>query len=213
MKKYTNEFKTGLFLLLCILGLIYITFSTGKLDIRNKGYNIFVVFDEVSGLENKAPVMLNGLEVGKVDGITPVYDRDKIYIKLKLWLKEKAKVGKDAKVSIKTLGLMGEKYVQIASHDCSKFVQPGQTLKGKSMMDMDVLMEQAVSLGSKLDDLLAEVKSISEKVNSMVDENMPSINNIVVNLEKTSSNFEELSADLKRHPWKLLFKTKEKRKK
>ena len=108
---------------------------------------------------------------------------------------------------------MGEKYVQIASHDCSKFVQPGQTLKGKSMMDMDVLMEQAVSLGSKLDDLLAEVKSISEKVNSMVDENMPSINNIVVSLEKTSNNFEELSADLKRHPWKLLFKTKEKKKK
>ena len=47
----------------------------------------------------------------------------------------------------------------------------------------------------------------------MVDENMPSINNIIASLEKTSSNFEELSADLKRHPWKLLFKTKEKREK
>ena len=57
MKKYTNEFKTGLFVLLCILGLVYITFSTGKLDIRNKGYNIFVVFDEVSGLENRAKTL------------------------------------------------------------------------------------------------------------------------------------------------------------
>ncbi len=213
MRKYTNEFKAGLFIILCILGLVYITYSTGKLDIRNKGYNIYVAFDEISGLENKAPVMLNGLEVGKVEEITPVYDNDKIYILLKLWIKNEVKVGRDARVSIKTLGLMGEKYVQISSHQCREYVLPGQTLSGRSMIDIDVLMEQTSSLGKKLDSLIAEIKSVSKKVNNMLGGNMPSINRIISNLESTSNNFEELSADLKRHPWKLLFKTKDKKRK
>ena len=51
MKKYGNEFKIGLFFTLCLLGLMYLIVSTGKLNIKQGGYYIYVAFDEVAGVE------------------------------------------------------------------------------------------------------------------------------------------------------------------
>jgi phospholipid/cholesterol/gamma-HCH transport system substrate-binding protein len=190
MKKYANEFKVGLFIIICILGLAYLTFSTGKVNFKKQGYNIYVVFNELAGLDKKAPVMLNGLEVGKVEDISVNYDNEKTEITLKLWIDEQAKIRQNPIVSIKTLGLMGEKYIQIASTDGSGFIAPQTVLKGESYVDLDAMMKQ---------------------VQGLVDENKGNITQIVKNLEATSKNFEEFSADLKKHPWKLLFKTKEKK--
>jgi len=188
MKKYTNEFKVGLFIIICILGLVYLTFSTGKVNFKKKGYNIYVIFNEVCGLSNKAPVMLNGLEVGKVQDIVVQYDKDRTQILLKLWIDEQAKIRENPVVSIKTLGLMGEKYIQIASTEGNEFIKPEAVLVGEPYADLDAMMKQ---------------------VQGIMDENKGNISQIMKNFEATSKNFEEFSADLKRHPWKLLFKTKE----
>ena len=107
MKKYGNEFKVGLFFVICILGLLYLSFSTGKMGIKKDGYYIYVTFNDVAGLDPKAPVMLNGLEVGKVDDIQVTYDGEDTVIVLKLWLNSEAKVRENPIVYIKTLGLMG----------------------------------------------------------------------------------------------------------
>jgi len=189
MKKYTNEFKVGFFVCACLLALFYLVYSTGKLDFKKDGYNIFVTFNEIAGLQTKAPVMLNGLEVGKVDDIRVDYDNDQTRIVLKLWLDSKAKIRDDAVVSIKTLGLMGEKYIQIASRQGKDFITSGAMLTGKPYVDMDAMMDS---------------------VNTLVDGNKSGITQIVKNFESTSKNFDDFSADIKAHPWKLLFKTKEK---
>ena len=189
MKKYGNEFKVGLFVILCLLGFFYLTYSTGKLDIKKKGYNIYVVFDQVAGLQNKAPVMLNGLEVGKVEDIRLSYDQDSTKITLRLWLDSAAKVRENPEIAIKTLGLMGEKYIQISSTEGENFIQPEAVVIGKPYVDLDALMAS---------------------VNTTLDANKDSIGAIIKNFESTSKNFEEFSADVKRHPWKLLFRTKEK---
>lgn len=190
MKKYTNEFKVGLFILLCIAGLLYLTFSTGKMNFKKGGYNIYVLFDETAGLENKAPVRLNGFEAGKVDDIKINYENGLTRIMLKLWLQDGARVRENAKVSIKTLGLMGEKYIQISSSGGADFIKPDTMLQGEPYLDLDKLLAS---------------------VSGTVEENKDSIAAIVKNLETTSKNFEEFSGDIKRNPWKLLFRTKEKK--
>lgn len=200
MKKYGNEFKVGLFALICICVLIFITFKTGKVNLKKEGYSLRVTFDEVAGLTAKAPVMLNGLEVGKVDDINVSYDKDNTKIILKLWLDSKAKVRDDAQVSIKTLGLMGEKYIQIASHS-GNFMKPGQVIVGKPYMDLDAMMEEAKAVTE-------ELKKLSANLNYTVEDNQDEITSIIKNLEATSQNVEELTADLKKNPWKLLSKPK-----
>jgi len=207
MKNYSQEFKVGAFVILCVLGLLYMTYSTGKMNIKKDGYNIDVIFDEVAGLQSKAPVTLNGLEVGKVDDIRVFYDNDKTKIVLKLWLDKKAKIRENSIISIKTLGLMGEKFIQITSSDGKKFIEPGTILTGKPYMDLDALMEQAQTLSK---DIGSQISKLLEGLNSTVDGNKGNISQIVRSLEVTSKNFEDFSGDLKSHPWKLLYRPKEK---
>jgi phospholipid/cholesterol/gamma-HCH transport system substrate-binding protein len=153
--------------------------------------------------------MLNGLEVGKVDDINISYDNNNTLITLKLWLDSKAKVRQDAVVSIKTLGLMGEKFIQISSAGSGDFIAPGSILSGRQYLDIDALLEQA-QLMTK--DISTQVNKLVTNLNGTVEENKGSVAEIVKNLEATSKNFEEFSDDIKRHPWKLLIKTKEKEK-
>jgi phospholipid/cholesterol/gamma-HCH transport system substrate-binding protein len=205
--KNTNEFKVGLFVILCIFGFLYLIYSTGKLNIKKDGYHIYVVYDEVVGLEKKAPVMLNGLEVGKVEDIKVSYDNDKTQIVLKLWLDKQARVRENPVVSIKTLGLMGEKYIQISSSEGRDFVKPEAVLQGKPYLDMDELMEHAQSISKEVMD---GINKLLASINGTVEDNKQSIGQIIKNLEVSSKNLEEFSDEVKRHPWKLLFKTKEK---
>lgn len=207
MKNYSQEVKVGAFVILCIMVLLYMTVSTGKMNIKKDGYNIDVIFDEVAGLQSKAPVTLNGLEVGKVDDIKVFYDNDKTKIVLKLWLDKKAKIRENSVISIKTLGLMGEKFIQITSSDGKNFIAPGTILTGKPYMDLDALMEQAQTLSK---DIGSQINKLLESLNSTVDGNKGNISTIVQSLEVTSKNFEEFSGDLKSHPWKLLYRPKEK---
>jgi len=188
-KKWLNEFRVGLFVVMCLLGLVYMTYSTGKLNIKHKGYSMSVVFQESAGLDTKAPVMLNGLEVGKVDEITPLYEGDKTAILLKLWLSDKAKVREGSTFSIQMMGMMGEKYIQITSSESQKFLLPGSVVSGEPYVDLSVLITN---------------------LNKAVDENKKPLKNTLSNFELVSENFLEFSDDLKRNPWKLLFKTKEK---
>ncbi|MBP7216019.1 MAG: MCE family protein [Candidatus Omnitrophica bacterium] len=207
MKRIGKEFSVGLFVLVCIAGLAYLTFSTGKVDLKQEGYAIYVLFNDVAGLENKAPVMLNGLEVGKVDGISIAYDADKTQIKLKLWIDEKAKIRENPVISIKTLGLMGEKFIQITSAQGENFLPPEAVITGKPYLDLDALMEEAQAMTQEIS---GQVSVLLASLNSTVENNQGSVNQIVKNLEVTTQNFAEFSADVKRHPWKLIMKGKEK---
>jgi ABC-type transporter Mla subunit MlaD len=128
--------------------------------------------------------------VGKVDDIKIYDEGGSTRIMLKLWLEDGARVRENSRVSIKTLGLMGEKYIQISSSGKAGFIKPGTVLQGEPYLDLDKLLAS---------------------VSGTVEENKDSITAIVKNLETTSRNFEEFSGDIKRNPWKLLFRTKEKK--
>jgi phospholipid/cholesterol/gamma-HCH transport system substrate-binding protein len=203
-----SEFKVGLFVIICLSGLAYLTFSTGKVNIKKDGYNLYVSYNDVAGLGKKAPVMLNGLEVGKVDDIKISYDNDKTRIILKLWLDRSAKVRENPVVAIKTLGMMGEKFIQISSSEGSNFIQPNTLVDGKPYMDLDDLMEQVQTLSK---DITGQVNKLLGSLNGTIEGNKDGIAQIVKNLEVSSKNMEEFTADVKAHPWKLLFKGKEKK--
>jgi len=204
-KKYGNEFKVGIFVVICIIGLVYLTVSTGKLNVKQGGYYIYVIFDDIAGLDVKAPVMLNGREVGKVDSIEISYKDNTTKNILKLWLPDDAKVRSQATVAIKTLGLMGEKYIQISSNEGTDFLASNTILTGKAFMDLDVLMDQADAISD-------EVKKLTMALNNTLEGNQDEISRIIANLEGTSQNIQELTEDIKRNPWKLLHKPREVRK-
>jgi len=217
-KKYRNEFMVGIFFLICLTGLLYLTFSTGKVHVREVGYNIHAVFDDVSGLGKNSPVMVNGLEVGRVQDIKVSYEEGRTKVILKLLIRKDIKIWDNSVVSIKTLGLMGEKFIHISSSEGTEFLKPGAVLAGKPFTDMDALMEKAYDISGEIQGLVGnvnnltdEVRKLAKNLNYTVEGSQDRITQILKNLEVASKNFEEFSDDIKRHPWKLLIKTKEKK--
>jgi phospholipid/cholesterol/gamma-HCH transport system substrate-binding protein len=186
-----------------------LSYKTGKLDFKKEGYNIYIVFNDVAGIQKKAPVMLNGVEIGKLEDIQFSYANDKTQIKLKLWLDKEAKIRENAVVSIKTMGLMGEKYIQISSSEGSNFIPPETVLAGNPFMDMDSVMTEAQNIAKSVGTLTEELKKLAANLNYTVEGNKDRISQIIQNLETTAKNFSEFSDDIKRNPWKLLIKQKE----
>ncbi len=213
-KTWTTEFKVGAFVVLCLLGLFYMTYRTGKMDFRSKGYFVYVIFDEAAGLGEKAPVMLNGLEIGRVQFIYPFYEDEATKIKLKLWLQENAKIREGSRISIKMMGLMGEKYIHIASSISDQFIATESILKGEAYVDMDVFIRNlnyAVEENRQnISQAIENLNKLLVHLNETVGGNQESLARTIHNFETTSQNFEEFSDDLKRNPWKLLFRAKEK---
>lgn len=180
--------------------------------------------------------MLNGLEVGRVKELVVLNQDGGAKIKLTLLMKESAKIWSDPAISIKTLGLMGEKYLHIKSEGEGGFVRPGATLKGKSPGDMDALFSEAEVLAKNVNDLALEIKTLTINLNEAITENREhivksmenigeitdeirlalqnndeSLDSIIKNLDSSSENLNELTQDLKHNPWKLFFRTKEKK--
>lgn len=199
MKKYTNEFKVGLFLLVSIFGLLFLTFRAGKLDFQKRGYNIYVYFQDIAGIDLKAPVLLNGYEVGEVADISVVYGDGQSRILLELFIEEGVQILGQPRVTIKTLGLMGEKFIHISSYRGDSFIEPETTLEGQPYMDMDALL-------ANVNNLTDEVKKLTKNLDGIVEDNQDSVTRMINSLEAASKNMEEFTADIKANPWKLLFK-------
>jgi phospholipid/cholesterol/gamma-HCH transport system substrate-binding protein len=213
MKKYSNEFKVGIMIILALTGLGLLTFKAGDFHFKKQGYRVYVMFDNIMGLENSAPVRLRGLEVGRVEDISVNYTNDKTEIVLTLWIDDKYKIRGTPEVYIRTLGLMGEKYVQIIDQSQSReFVKAETVLQGRNPADFEELIDSADEIAQNANNLILEVTALTKDIRLTLDENNDSIARTIAHLEGTSRNFEEFSEDIKQHPWKLLFRTKERKK-
>ncbi len=235
--KLTNEAKIGILVAAVILILGVLTWKIGDFSFIPDGYKIKVHFVDVQGLSKNAPVTLNGLEKGRVEDVQVLY-ADIPQIELTLWLKAEAKIPKNAKASIRTMGFMGEKYVAIEMRDSeSGFLEPGALLLGEEPASMEKLLSEGIVMAKNLTAISEEIKShlqsnhaeidemikdlhitsrnfnlITTNVNERLAVNSHYIDDMVKNLDAASSNLEEMSYDIKENPWKLLYKAKEQRK-
>ena len=211
MRKMSNEIVTGIMVLLCIGLLMFFLFKTGKIGYRPQVYEYKAVFNTAGGMEKNAPVMLAGVEVGEVKNIEFDYG-DETKIILTLVLDKAAKVRTDSTASITSLGLMGEKYIEISRGSAGRpFLQPGSTIMGEEPFQFEKLAKRGEEIAENLDIMLVDVRTLVNSLNGVVTDNKEGIDNIIEDLEVTAKNFKEFSEDIKNHPWKLLMKGKEKK--
>ncbi len=112
MKKYAMETAVGIFV---VLGLILIGYMTVKLGhvtfFGDDSYTLSARFSTVTGLRTGNPVFILGIEVGRVDRIYMDQENQKAVVEMKI--KKDVKIYDDAIASIKTEGLIGDKYLSI----------------------------------------------------------------------------------------------------
>jgi phospholipid/cholesterol/gamma-HCH transport system substrate-binding protein len=140
MKKYSMETIVGIFLVIGILCIGYMTVKLGKIRMFGGDYYmLYARFSSVSGLRVDSPVEMGGIEVGRVEQLS--IDQDKQISVVTLRIQKGIKVYEDAIASIKTSGLIGDRLVTIDPGGGGDILKPGGTItETNSPMDIEALI-------------------------------------------------------------------------
>jgi len=126
MKKLNMEFAVGLFVLAGVICLGYLSIKLGRMEIvGGKGYEVYALFSNTGGIKTGSSIVLAGVEVGRVKHIS----LENYQAKIVFSLQPDVKIQEDAIASIKTKGLVGEKYIEITPGGSEKFVPPGGKIR------------------------------------------------------------------------------------
>jgi len=140
MKKYKMETIVGIFVVIGVLGIGYMALTLGEVSfIGDDSYLLYARFASVSGLKTGSPVEMLGLEVGKVERLSIAQDQQMAVAEMKI--KKGVKVYDDAIASVKTAGLIGDKYIQIDPGGSGTILTSGGTItETSSPLDIEELI-------------------------------------------------------------------------
>ncbi len=124
MKKYSMETTVGIFVVITLLCVAYLTLKLGDVSfLGDNSYSVFAKFTSVSGLKVGSPVEMLGMEIGRVAGFT--MDQEDQVAVAELKVGNEVKIYDDAIASIKSAGLLGDKYVNIDAGGGGDLLEPG----------------------------------------------------------------------------------------
>jgi phospholipid/cholesterol/gamma-HCH transport system substrate-binding protein len=208
--KISNELKTGALVLTAAAVLMAVLYKTGDLSYGKKGYTIVTRLNFAGGVKKYAPVRLSGLEVGEVRKLQMIYNPGETLIEAHLWIEEGYKLRRDSKAIVGTMGLMGEKYIEVTAGSAPEFIVPGDMIESEDPVSMDELMRTFNNVGEDVQLTLGDFRELIRNANGVIGENRQKIGRIVDNLEEASAYATDFTLNIKHHPWKVLQKGKDK---
>ena len=199
--KTKTELKVGVFVFIGIVIVISFVLLIGKFKTWGRGRRVNFTFSFVNGVKLGAPVRFAGVDVGEVKAIRLKFVTEEAKVKayLECWIKDEAKIPLDSSVWVNTLGLLGEKYIEIIpGQDYSRTLPKHGVLAGKDPMPMQEFGELAKRIGEGLDQTIARVNSKEGTVGLLLSD------------DTLYRELETFATDIRKNPWKLFFKTAEK---
>jgi len=138
MRRGNLELAVGGFVLLGLVCLAYLAIHLGKMEVWGGGYRVVANFDNVSGLAQGASVEVAGVQVGRVEAIrlTPG-ERARVTLRLQPGLQ----LHEDAIASVRTKGIIGDKFIQLSPGNSEKLIPVGGTIHDtESTIDLEQLI-------------------------------------------------------------------------
>jgi phospholipid/cholesterol/gamma-HCH transport system substrate-binding protein len=207
MKEERLELKVGLTLVVAITIFAGFLLTIKQWKWTSGGQRVSVVFDYISGLSLKSPVRLSGVKIGEVESIGFIEEEGKIKVKVNLRLKEGVSLRKDAQVYIHSLGLLGEKYIEIfPGSPRSAFLEEGEVLEGTEATSIEALSFEVKRVSQKIEkavvdfcnflgadgnekglfSTLATLNSILKEFEALLSENRNELRSIIKNITRVS---------------------------
>ncbi len=142
MKKFDLELCVGLFMILGILCLGYLSIKLGKMEVLgSRGYEVEAVFSNGGGIKAGSSVVIAGVEIGRVKEVR-LYDYQALVV---MDFPADIEIQEDAIASIKTRGLIGDKYVEITPGGSEELIGPGGKIRDtQSAVDLEELISNYV---------------------------------------------------------------------
>ena len=227
MKKKNNEVAVGIFVIVGFVFLTLVLFFVSKVYSFRAGYSLDVMFENVSILDRGAPVRMAGVRVGEVSKVDLVYDesKKKSRVKVKLFIAKGVEIRENYEFSVRGAHILSEPHVEITPKVGNfPLVRSGALLEGAPLVEMEELFSQArdglknvVSMSGDLSlslkgpdgDIYKGLKNTESstaalsKVLGKVEKGEGTIGKLL-NDDTIYNNLEAFTADIKKHPWKLL---------
>ncbi len=126
MRRGNLELVVGVFVLVGLACLAYLAVHLGKMEVFGSGYKVYATFDNISGLKEGASVEVAGVNVGRVENIrlTPG-DRAAVTLSLEHGLK----LHDDAIASIRTKGIIGDKFIKLSLGNAETIIPNGGKIR------------------------------------------------------------------------------------
>jgi len=127
MKKYSMETIVGLFMAIGLGLIIYMAVNLGNVAFfGDDRYLLYARFNNISGLHVDNSVDMVGMQIGRVTGLQ--INQERLQAVVEMNIRKDIKIYSDAIASIKTEGLIGEKYVSIDPGGGGTLLKPGDMI-------------------------------------------------------------------------------------
>jgi phospholipid/cholesterol/gamma-HCH transport system substrate-binding protein len=142
MRRSALDVAVGVFLLVGILALGWLSVRLGRVELfTSPGYVVFADFPSVGGLKAGSSVEIAGVEIGRVDRIT----LSDYQARVAMTIRGDVKLQEDTIASIKTRGLIGEKFIKINPGGSEKVIKPnGKITEVEPPVDIEELISKYV---------------------------------------------------------------------
>ncbi len=171
MKEYkqkADNLKVGFTVFAGIIILLIFTVLIGTNDfVFSKTYNLYIKLDNTAGLVNGAPVTLGGYKIGEIEAIefVTVNSKAEIRIKLKVKSEYKDQIRMDSKARITSIGILGDKFVDIKIGSASEKVIPDNSfIEEEQVLSIDNISRNIEPSIENLNKALENIKDITETI-------------------------------------------------
>lgn len=181
-----NAWKVGAFVTISAVAFAGIVLFFGEIPIHKDTVEYYAYFKNVSGLSKGADVRVAGVKVGKVKEL--IFENGKV--KVVLEIKKGVPIFSDAVVKIESLGLLGDKHVEIdPGHPSAGLLKPRTVIaKTKPPVDTSKLIEALTRTSRDIDKL-------SKSLYALVEENRKQLTELIANLNLLAANLNRLTEE------------------
>ncbi len=144
MKKGYTEVIVGLFMIAGFGAFVYLSLQLGEFSVFSleKNYTVTAQFENVSGLKQGATVEISGVQVGKVAQVS--LDLDGLAM-VSMFINNDVAIGEDAIASIRTQGIIGDKYIKIINGSMDAPLQNNDMIMDtESAIDIEELVSKYI---------------------------------------------------------------------
>ncbi|MFH0999024.1 MAG: outer membrane lipid asymmetry maintenance protein MlaD [Pseudomonadota bacterium] len=144
MQKTSIEMAVGVFMLIGIACVGYLTIQLGKMQwIGDNFYALEARFKSAAGLKTGSQVEIAGVQVGQVDAIR--FDQTRQMAMVRLKIQKNIVLTDDVIASVKTSGLIGDRYIKLTPGGSELVLKPGdQITETESAIDFEELISKYV---------------------------------------------------------------------
>ena len=143
MKKISVEFIVGLFLITGIAAVTYLSVViSGVSAFDSDGYQLMAKFENSSGLKRGASIEIAGVKIGRVASISLDSETQESMV----WLSVDAgvEVQDDAVASIRTAGIIGDKYIKISTGGGDLLVDGDEIIETEPSISIEELVSKYI---------------------------------------------------------------------